>query len=278
MNGLDEVAVRQAVLDAQPEVIINQMTSLAAPARDYRSWLAVTNRLRLEGTAILMSAAREAGSRRVIAQSAGFMTRPVGRGPTDESFPLYLDGPEPIGSHVRANHAAETRVIGTPGIDGIVLRYGFLYGAGTAIGPGGDIATAVQAGDMPIVGDGAGRYPLVHVDDAVSVTVRAVSRGDPGIYNIVDDEPAAQADWLPYLADLLDAPVPRHLPEQQAQQQFGAQAVYYGNRLLPATNAKAKAQLGLDLRHPSWRTGLRSVFTRLTATPGDPTTRTTSSE
>jgi nucleoside-diphosphate-sugar epimerase len=190
MDGLDDAGVRQAILEAEPEVIINQITALSAPSRDYARWLAVTNRLRSEGTKILMTAAREAGTRRVVAQSASFMTQPVGSGPTDESSPLYLEAPEPIRSHIQANIAAETLVLGTPGIEGVVLRYGFLYGEGTAIGPGGEWATGVKAGDVPIVGEGAGQYPFVHVRDAVSATVQAVDRGSPGIYNVVGDEPA----------------------------------------------------------------------------------------
>jgi 2-alkyl-3-oxoalkanoate reductase len=137
MDGLDDAAVRQAILETEPEVIINQLTALAAPSRDYARWLAVTNRLRSEGTKTLM-AAREAGTRRVVAQSASFMTQPVGSDPTDESSPLYLDAPEPIRSHIQANIVAETLVLGTPWIEGVVLRYGFLYGEGTAIGPGGE--------------------------------------------------------------------------------------------------------------------------------------------
>ncbi|MBM0227200.1 NAD-dependent epimerase/dehydratase family protein [Micromonospora sp. ATA51] len=162
-------------------MIINQVTALSAPSRDYAKWLEVTNRLRSEGTKTLMTAAREAGTRRVVAQSASFMTQPVGSGPTDESAPLYLEAPEPIRSHIQANIAAETLVLGTPGIEGVVLRYGFLYGQGTAIGPGGEWATGVASGDVPIVGEGTGRYPFIHVRDAVSATVQAVGRGSPGI-------------------------------------------------------------------------------------------------
>jgi len=260
MDGLDDDAVHRAVLEAAPEVIINQITSLSAPSRDYGTWLAVTNRLRSAGTSILISAARKAGTSRVVAQSASFMTQPVGSGPTDESSPLYLDGPEPIRGHFRANDYAETLVVATPGIEGVVLRYGFLYGKGTAIGPGGDIATAVKAGDVPIVGEGAGRFPFVHVRDAVSVTVQAVNQGRPGIYNVVDDEPAAQAEWLPYLAELLDAPPPRRVSEEEAAEQLGIQAVYYGNQLRAASNAKAKSKLGLSLEYPSWREGFRELF------------------
>jgi nucleoside-diphosphate-sugar epimerase len=260
MDGLDDVAVRQAILGTEPEVIVNQITALSAPSRDYATWLAMTNRLRSEDTKALMTAAREAGTRRVVAQSASFMTRPVGSGPTDESSPLYLEAPEPIRGHVQANIAAEALVLGTPGIEGVVLRYGFLYGEGTAIGPGGAWATAVESGEVPIVGEGGGRYPFVHVRDAVSATVHAVDRGSPGIYNVVDDEPARQAEWLPYLAEILDAPPPRRVSEEEAEQQLGVQAVYYGTQLRAASNAKAKSELGLTLQYPSWREGFRALF------------------
>lgn len=260
MDGLDEVSVRDAVLGVQPEVVVNQMTSLAAPSADYGTWLEMTNRLRVQATATLMNAAHEAGARRVVAQSASFMTEPRGTGPTDEDFPLYFDAPEPIRTHVHANVAAELRVVGTDGIEGLVLRYGFLYGAGTAIGPGGDIATAVEAGRMPIVGEGKGQYPMIHVDDAVSATVHAVHHGEPGIYNIVDDDPARQADWLPFLADLLGGPPPPHISEDEAATQLGTQSVYYGNQLLEATNARARTGLGMQLVYPSWRQGFAEVF------------------
>ncbi|MFE9694836.1 NAD-dependent epimerase/dehydratase family protein [Micromonospora sp. NPDC005806] len=207
-----------------------------------------------------MMAAREAGTRRVVAQSASFMTQPVGSGPTDESAPLYLDAPEPIRSHIQANIAAETLVLGTPGIEGVVLRYGFLYGEGTAIGPGGEWATGIESGDVPIVGGGAGRYPFVHVRDAVSATVHAVDRGSPGIYNVVADEPASQAEWLPCLAEILHAPPPRRVSEEDAEEQIGVQAVYYGTQLRAASNAKAKSVLGLTLEYPSWRQGFRELF------------------
>ncbi|NJP34628.1 NAD(P)-dependent oxidoreductase [Micromonospora sp. HSS6-12] len=259
MNGLDEAAVRQAVLDAAPEVIINQITALSAPSRDYGKWLETTNRLRSEGTKTLMAAAHEAGTRRVVAQSASFMTEP-GSGPTDESTPLYLDAPEPIRTHIQANIAAETLVVGTPGIEGVVLRYGFLYGEGTAIGPGGEWATAIESGDLPIVGEGTGRYPFVHVRDAVTATVQAVDRGGPGVYNVVGDEPAPQAEWLPYLAQILGAPPPRRISAEQAEEQIGVQAVYYGTQLRAASNARAKAELGLSLAYPSWREGFRELF------------------
>lgn len=259
MDGLDETSVRDAVLAAGPEVLINQITALATPAGDYATWLALTNRLRSEGTRTLMAAAREAGTRRVVAQSASFMTDPAATAPTDESAPLYTAAPGPIRAHVEANIEAERRVLGTPGIEGVVLRYGFLYGEGTAIGPGGDWATAVASGELPIVGEGTGRYPFVHVEDAVGATVAALTRGS-GIYNIVDDEPALQSEWLPYLAEILGGPVPPHLSVEEARERIGEQAVYYGTQLPAASNEKATSELGLELRYPSWREGFRALF------------------
>jgi nucleoside-diphosphate-sugar epimerase len=259
MDGLDAPSVRQAVLDARPHTVINEMSALSQPSGDYGAWLAVTNRLRNEGTHALMEAAQEAGARRVISQSGSYMTEP-GSGPSDESTPPYLDGPGPVGVHVRASVAGEKQVLGTPGVEGVVLRYGFFYGAGTALGPDGDWVKAVQAGQLPIVGDGGGLYPLVHVRDAVTATLLAVGHGDPGIYNVVSDEPAPQAEWVPYLAELLDAPAPRRMSEDEAAEQLGVQAVYYGTQLRHARNAKAKSALGLVLEYPSWRAGFRAVL------------------
>jgi 2-alkyl-3-oxoalkanoate reductase len=259
MDGLDESAVRRVIVEAKPEVVINEMTALAVSSSDYGTWLAVTNRLRDEGTKAVMSAAREAGARRVISQSGAYMIRP-GVGPVDESSPPYVDGPGPVGVHVRASLAGEEKVLGTPGVEGVVLRYGFFYGHGTALGPDGDWVKAVQGGELPVVGDGGGLFPFIHVDDAVSATLLAVENGDPGVYNVVGDEPAAQAEWIRYLAELLDAPAPRRVSEEDAVEQVGAQAVYYGTQLRQVSNDKAKSGLGLALEHPSWREGFSTLF------------------
>ena len=259
MDGLDEAAVRRVMVAAEPEVVINQMSALSGPSSDFGKWLVVTNRLRNEGTKTVMRAAREAGARRVISQSGSYMTQP-GSGPTDESMPPYLDAPGPLGTHIRAAIAGEEAVLSTSGVEGVVLRYGFFYGEGTAIGPAGEWVSGVQSGYVPIVGDGAGRYPFLHVRDAASATVQAVDNGSPGIYNIVCDEPAPQAEWLPYLAELLHAPAPGRISEEEAEEQFGVQAVYYGTQLRQASNAKAKSELGLKLEYPSWREGFRKLF------------------
>jgi 2-alkyl-3-oxoalkanoate reductase len=259
MDGLDESAVRRVIVEANPEVVINEMTALAVSSSDYGTWLAVTNQLRNEGTKAVMTAAQEAGARRVISQSGAYMIQP-GIGPTDESSPPYVDGPGPVGVHVRASVAGEEKVLGTPGVEGVVLRYGFFYGQGTALGPDGDWVKAVQAGELPIVGDGGGLFPFIHVDDAVSATLLAVDNGDPGIYNVVGDEPAPQAEWIRYLAELLDSPAPRRVSEEDAVEQVGAQAVYYGTQLRHVRNDKVKSGFGLALEHPSWREGFSTLF------------------
>jgi 2-alkyl-3-oxoalkanoate reductase len=154
-----------------------------------------------------------------------------------------------------ADHPRPTRRQGSGGD-----RHLKFYEPRDNLGPGGEWATGVKSGDVPIVGEGAGQYPFVHVRDAVSATVQAVDRGSPGIYNVVGDEPASQAEWLPYLAEILEAPPPRRVSEEEAEEQLGAQAVYYGTQLRAASNAKAKSELGLTLEYPSWREGFRALF------------------
>ncbi len=262
VDAFDAVALRAAVTAAHPDVVVHQLTALATPAEDYGSWLADTNRLRAEVTPVLVHAARNAGARRVVAQSASFTTAPRGPWLLDEDAPLYTDAPGALRGHVEANLVLERTVLGTDGVDGIVLRYGFLYGPGTAFAPGGGFAEAVRTGNQPVVGDGAGRYPFVHVDDAAAVTVSAVERGAPGVYNVVDDDPAPMREWVPFLARLLGGPEPAVVPADVAGRDLGPQVVYYGTQLRGASNDRAKRELGLRLTRPSWRSGFREVFGR----------------
>ena len=260
VDAFDSAALRAAVIDARPDVVLHQLTALAEPAADYASWLADTNRLRGEVTAVLVDAAQAAGARRVVAQSASFMTAPTGPWLLDETAPLYTDAPEPLRGHVTANVALERAVLGADGIDGVVLRYGFFYGPGTGFAPGGDFAEAVRLGRQPVVGDGAGRYPFVHVDDAAALTAAAVDRGGPGVYNVVDDDPAPMREWVPFLAQLIGGPEPTVVPADVAGRDLGPQTVYYGTQLRGADNGRAKRELGMELAHPSWRQGFRDVF------------------
>jgi nucleoside-diphosphate-sugar epimerase len=260
VDAFDSAALRAAVTDAGPDVVVHQLTALAEPAADYASRLVDTNRLRGEVTAVLVDAARAAGAGRVVAQSASFMTAPQGPWLQDESAPLYTDAPEPLRGHVTANLALEQAVLGADGIDGVVLRYGFFYGAGTGFGPGGDFAEAVRGGRQPVVGDGQGRYPFLHIDDAAAVTAAAVERGEPGVYNVVDDDPAPMRDWVPFLARLIGGPEPANIAADVAERDLGPQTVYYGTQLRGAANDRAKRELGMQLGHPSWRAGFREVF------------------
>jgi 2-alkyl-3-oxoalkanoate reductase len=206
-----------------------------------------------------MEAARDAGTRRVVSQSGAYMFEPTPE-TADESSPVYVDAPDPVGFHIRSSVAGEDAVVGTSGVEGLVLRYGFFYGPGTAIGSGGEWSDAVQSGELPIVGEGGGVYPFIHVDDAVSATLRAIDNGAPGIYNVVCDEPAPQREWISYLAELLGAPTPPELDEDEAADKLGVQSVYYGARLPRVSNAKAKEHLGMELRYASWRDGFDELF------------------
>ena len=151
----------------------------------------------------------------------------------------------------------ESVTTGTPGIEGLALRYGGFYGPGNALGKGGAMLEAVARGQMPIVGGGTGIWSFIHIEDAAAATALAVDRGAPGIYNIVDDEPAPVSDWLPYLADVLGARPPRRVPAWLARFIVGEAGVTMMTKIRGSSNAKAKRELGLDLRYPSWRIGFR---------------------
>jgi nucleoside-diphosphate-sugar epimerase len=267
-----------AVTRVRPEVIINQMTALSQPSSDYAAWLERTNRLRGEASVELVVAAEQAGTRRVVAQSASFMTAPLPTNPQserdgaqaeqrdnllgvrlDESAPLYEDAPEPLSGHVRANVALERAVMGSQSVEGVVLRYGFIYGPGTAYALGAEPIEQIRRGAFPVVGEGAGRYPFVHVEDAARAAVAAVGGLPTGVYNVVDDNPAAAREWIPFVARLLGAPNPPRVTREEAEASLGIQSVYYNDDLRAASNAKL-TDTGFGLRYPSWRQGLATVL------------------
>ncbi len=152
----------------------------------------------------------------------------------------------------------EDRVLNTPGLDGVVLRYGSFYGLGTGIAEDGDVVELVRKRRFPIIGDGSGMWSFVHVDDAAAATVKAVERGRPGIYNIVDDDPAAVRDWLPELAAAVRAKPPRRVPTVVGRLAAGEVGVSLMTQVRGASNAKAKAELEWELRYPSWRSGFHA--------------------
>jgi nucleoside-diphosphate-sugar epimerase len=172
-----------------------------------------------------------------------------------EKDPLATDMRDPAGETVRALAELEAAVTGTEGIEGVVLRYGYLYGPETSYAADGAQGKMLMNGRFPIVGDGAGVFSFIHLDDAAGATVRAMDHGAPGIYNVVDDDPAPQRDWLPELAKAIGAPEPRRVPKWLARLVGGSFAVQMLSRAQGASNAKAKTELGIELRYPSWRRG-----------------------
>jgi nucleoside-diphosphate-sugar epimerase len=173
---------------------------------------------------------------------------------------LFDDAPFPWSRSVRAVHVLEDTVTGTPGIDGLVLRYGFFYGPGTTYAPGGYYAREVQRRRFPIVGKGSGVFSFIHVDDAAAATVAAVERGKPGIYNVVDDDPAPLREWLPVYAEALEAKKPMRIPRFIARLAAGAYTTRMATDLRGASNERAKAELSWQPRYASWRQGFREAL------------------
>jgi nucleoside-diphosphate-sugar epimerase len=206
------------------------------------------NRVRTEGTRILLDAALAVGAGRFVAQSIAFVYAPTGDRVKDEDAPLFTDAPPPVGGVVAAIAEHEQRVTGTAGIEGLVLRYGLLYGLGTWHDRRGSTAADIIAARVPLVEGATGMYSWLHVEDAASAAVAALERGAPGIYNVVDDEPAPQPEWLPVLAQALGAD-----PPPVAETPFAPNTLEMSLR--GASNAKAKRELGWRPRYASWRQG-----------------------
>jgi nucleoside-diphosphate-sugar epimerase len=246
-------ALREAVAAAEPEVVVNLLTALPEKFKP-RLDLTATNRVRIEGTRNLIAAARAAGARRLVAESVAFMYAPRGDWVKDEEAPML----EPSRSRFGAARAAvadlEEQVLGAEGLAGLVLRYGWLYGPGTYYGRGGSLAEDASKRRLPIVGAGTGTFSFVHVEDAASATVAAVERGAPGIYNLVDDDPAPQREWARVYAEALGAKPPRRVPFWLARL-FAADTAQSAVSMRGAANAKAKRELAWQPTHPSWRQG-----------------------
>ena len=263
VDGLDRDGLTAAVAKAEPDVVVHQMTALSGSfdMRRIDQFFAMTNRLRTEGTDILLAAARSAGVRKFVAQSfAGWPYARVGGPVKTEEDPLDPSPPERLRDTLDAIRHLESAVLSAGDIDGVVLRYGGFYGPQSSISPDGEIVAMVRKRRFPIVGDGAGVWSFVHLDDVATATAAAIERGAPGIYNIVDDEPARVADWLPVLAAAAGAKPPRHVPVWLGRLAVGPQGVAMMTEIRGASNAKAKRELGWQLIHPSWREGFRSVL------------------
>jgi 2-alkyl-3-oxoalkanoate reductase len=263
VDGLDAGAVGEAVARAEPEAIIHQMTALSGKPdmRRFDRWFAVTNELRTRGTDHLLAAAEAAGVGRFLAQSyTGWPNARTGGMVKTEDNPLDSQPAKAQAETLAAIQYLERAVLDAP-LQGIVLRYGSFYGPGASE----SLVELVRKRQIPIVGGGAGFASWVHVDDAAAATVAALERGQRGIYNIVDDEPAPVAEWLPYLAKSVGAKRPRRVPAWLGRLAAGEAAVRWMTEGRGASNAKAKSELGWQPRWPSWRQGFRDGFTNLHA-------------
>ena len=218
-----------------------------------------TDRLRREGTANLLAAALASGARRFVAQSIAFAYRPEGDALKTEEAPLASDAPSPFGSTVDAVGDLEAQVMGAPGIEGVVLRYGWLYGPGTYFAADGFIAGEVRKRRYPLIGSAAGISSFIHTGDAAAATLAAVERGAPGIYNAVDDEPLALSEWLPIYADALGAKRPFRVPRFVARLAAGEVVAGMATEMRGASNAKGREEFGWDFRFPSVRDGFAEL-------------------
>ena len=252
-NALDENAVLTLLKKVRPDAVIEELTSLpkrytpeemkAAADRD--------RTVRLVGGRNVQNAAQAAGTKRYIVQSTGFFYGP-GQGLATEKDALAVNASPGVAGSVRTYMQIEERVLGDRNMQGVALRYGFFYGPGTYHDPkDGSVSVQVREQSYPVIGSGRGVFSFVHVEDAAAATVAALEC-DPGVYNVVDDDPVEMAVWLPAFARFLRAPAPPHISEEQALQTIGADAVYYAMRLRGAYNAYAKQKLGFLPRKLEW--------------------------
>jgi nucleoside-diphosphate-sugar epimerase len=267
-DGLDAKAVRAAVISARPDVVIHQMTDLAA-ATDLRHFdrvFAATNRLRTIGTDFLLAAARESGARRFIAQSfCGWPFGCMGDAVKTEADELDPDPPQERRSTLEAIRYLEKAVTGSQDPEGVVLRYGSFYGPDTGmLSP--VVMDQLRHRRVPLIGDGGGWWSFIDVDDAASATLAAIEHGRAGnVYNIVDDTPARVSEWLPALAGISGGRRPLHVPAWLGRLLAGDHVVSMMTQVRAGSNAKAKEELAWRPAHPSWREGFAQAARRVAA-------------
>jgi nucleoside-diphosphate-sugar epimerase len=257
-DALNPEQVASAVAHAQPDVIVHQLTALSGSLdiRHFDRDFALTNRLRTEGLDHLLSAGRATGVKRFIAQSyTGWPFARDGGPVKNEDAPLDPTPAREMRETLQAIRHLEQAVTAAEWTEGIVLRYGAFYGPGTSMSPGGEQVELIRKRKFPVVGDGGGVWSFIHIEDAAEATVAAVEHGTRGLYNVVDDEPAAVAEWLPALAERMGAPKPRKVPKFLGRMFAGEAGVVMMTEVRGASNAKAKRELGWRPRHSSWREG-----------------------
>ena len=260
MNALNTGDVLKAVQQTQPDVIIHQLTAIPERfnLRRFNEDFAATNRLRTEGTDNLLAAARAVGCHRFIAQSyTGWPYERSGSWVKTEDDPL-MASPEPaFRESLKAIVHVESTVLAQKGMAGFVLRYGSFYGPGTSLGPGGFMLEEIRRRRIPVVGGGTAYWSFLHIDDAAGATLAAVEGSTPGLYNIADDEPAPVSQWLPFLAEAVDAKPPMHIPAWLGRLAIGQHGVAMMTTARGASNQKAKSLLPWKLKWASWRKGFK---------------------
>jgi nucleoside-diphosphate-sugar epimerase len=262
VDALDLPALREAVLGAQPEVVVHEMTALAnaSDLRHFDRAFAQTNRLRTEGLDHLLAAAREAGARKVVAQSyCGWPFARVGGPIKTEDDPLDSAPPREFQRSLQAIRHLESTVAEASDFEGVVLRYGPFYGPRSGLFDGSAL-DQLRRRLFPVIGDGGGWWSFVHLDDAAQATACAIEDGASGIYNIADDDPAPARDWLPALAAMIGAKPPRHIPRWLARIVAGEPMVVLMTESRAGSNAKARRELGWRPAHASWRQGFAEVL------------------
>ncbi len=259
-DALNPAGLSAAVQAAQPEVVINQLTNLAQSASPValKRGFAQTSRLRTESSATLVQAARDAGARRVIAQSIAFIYRP-GPGTRTESDPLWTDAGGQVGRISGPIAALEAATLGEGDLEGVVLRYGAFYGPGTYYAADGAFAGLIKKRRLPIAGAGGGLFGFVHIDDAARATVAALESGS-GVFNVVDDVPGPSSEWIPFMATLLGAKPPRKVPEVLVRTSAGAYTAYLMCGQPAVSNQRARTELGWEPEFPDWHRGMEATL------------------
>jgi nucleoside-diphosphate-sugar epimerase len=245
------------VAKAEPDAVINQLTDLpqSLKPRKLEEYYAANDRVRREGTRNLLSAALGAGARRFVSQGSAYWYAPTGGQVKTEEAPLYLDAPVPIGPAVKTLKDVEDAVLSAEGIEGVILRYGMFYGPGTWYAKDGDVGRQVRKRRYPMIGRGEGTFSFIHIDDAAAATVAALEGARPGVYNVVDDDPAIAAEWMPVYAEALGAKPPPRVPVFIARLLAGEALVEWMLGLRGASNAKLKEEIGWRPQYESWRRG-----------------------
>jgi nucleoside-diphosphate-sugar epimerase len=272
-DALDPDQVAEAVGRARPDVIVHQLTAIPATLdmRHFDRDFALTNRLRTEGTDHLLSAGHAVGVRRFVAQSYGAWPYARTGGPVkSEEDPFDPSPARAMRKSFAAIRHLETAVLGADWTEGIVLRYGAFYGPGTSMAPGTEQVELVRRRKFPLVGNGGGVWSFIHVADAAEATLVAAAGGGRGVYNVVDDDPAPVAEWLPALAQELGAKPPMRVPRFVGRLFAGEVGVVMMTEIRGASNAKAKRDLQWRPAHPSWRHGFATTPLRSAVAGGVP--------